>query len=333
MKVGAEIDVKESDGNTYQANVLKVEGSKCLVHYKGWASSWDEWLEIPKDGEGLVKEIKSTEKVSKSKAPAKSDKRKHSDSTSSSSSCSSDQREPPLKKLKPEVVSELETSSKDVEVSLGSGTPLDQSLDQSLTKSASSSDISETSTQKKNIFTPSAASSSKATPVPKTSSKKTATPDEKQQKTILSFFTRFNPASQKKPQLKSAKTPKQVDEDSDEVEILEKVSPTKMDNKAEEKKADKKAETNVVSSPLGFFRLAEGEEKEKEEKKGGKFTCQHCKITFSNMLTWKSHEDGHTQVDRHSQVQVKLAMTRFTFTHSLYIATISFSGQALLHSL
>merc|ERR1719489_692778 len=51
----------------------------------------------------------------------------------------------------------------------------------------------------------------------------------------------------------------------------------------------------VVSSPLGFFKLADEETKHKEVERTAKFTCQHCKMTFSNMLTWKSHEDGHVQ--------------------------------------
>merc|ERR1712130_935079 len=61
----------------------------------------------------------------------------------------------------------------------------------------------------------------------------------------------------------------------------------------EEKELVKKAENKVVSSPIGFFKLSEEEVKVKE--KSAKFTCQHCKMTFSNMLTWKSHEDGHIQ--------------------------------------
>ena len=95
--MGAEIDVKESDGKVYQASVLKLEGSKCLVHFKGWASSWDEWLEIPEQSESIGKEVK----VLSQKAPAKSDKRKHSSSSSASSSSSPNQNEPQPKKLKP----------------------------------------------------------------------------------------------------------------------------------------------------------------------------------------------------------------------------------------
>ena len=79
------------------------------------------------------------------------------------------------------------------------------------------------------------------------------------------------------------------------MEILEKVSPRKLDKKdREEKELNKKTDNKVVSSPIGFFKLTEEEVKVKE--KSAKFTCQHCKMTFSNMLTWKSHEDGHIQV-------------------------------------
>ena len=283
MKIGAEIDVRESDGKVYQATVLKMEGSKCFIHYKGWASSWDEWLEIPEEKGSSEKEQK--EKVSTKKVPAKSDKRKHSTSSSASSGSSPNQNEPPPKKLKPEVVSEIEASN-DVEVSMT--TPLNQSQD--LGKSAPPSDTRESPSQEETKSTPTVATSSKATPVQKTSSKKAHTPDGRQ-KTIMSFFKKFNPASQKSPQLKS-----KVEEDNDEVEILEKVSPQKLDKKDGEKELDKKAEAKVVSSPLGFFKLAEEEVALKEGERSAKFTCQHCKMTFSNMLTWKSHEDGHIQV-------------------------------------
>merc|ERR1719193_1411159 len=136
-------------------------------------------------------------------------------------------------------------------------TPLNNSLDESLDKSATSSQISETPAQEQIKSVPTVASSSKASPIQKTSSKKVPTPDERQ-KTILSFFTKFDPAARKSPQLKSKKTMKLVEEDSDEVKILEKVSPQKiLDQKVEEKELAKKVE--VVSSPLGFFKLA-GEE-------------------------------------------------------------------------
>ena len=287
--MGAEIDVKESDGKVYQASVLKLEGSKCLVHFKGWASSWDEWLEIPELSESIGKEVK----VLSQKAPAKSDKRKHSSSSSASSSSPPNQNEPQPKKLKPEGVSEIDIS-KDVEVSM-STPPLNNSLDESLNKTATSSEISETPAQEQTKSVPTVASSSKAFPIQKTSSKKASNPDERQ-KTILSFFKKFDPAARTPPQLKSKKIMKLVEEDSDEVKILEKVSPQKMlDQKGEEKELAKKVE--VVSSPLGFFKLAGEEIKHKEvEKSSAKFTCQHCKMTFSNMLTWKSHEDGHVQV-------------------------------------
>ena len=284
MKIGAEIDVRESDGKVYQATVLKMEGSKCFIHYKGWAPSWDEWLTIPEEKESSEKEQK--EKVSTKKVPAKSDKRKHSTSSSASSGSSPNQNEPPPKKLKPEVVSEIDEASNAVEVSMT--TPLNQSQD--LGKSAPPSDTRESPSQEEAKSTPTVATSSKATPVQKTSSKKAHTPDGRQ-KTIMSFFKKFDPASQKSPQLKS-----KVEEDNDEVEILEKVSPQKLDKKDGEKELDKKAEAKVVSSPLGFFKLAEEEVALKEGERSAKFTCQHCKMTFSNMLTWKSHEDGHIQV-------------------------------------
>ena len=287
VNVGAEIEVRESDGKVYQATVRKVEGSKCLVHYKGWASSWDEWLKIPGDEASSEKEEK--EKVLTKKAPAKSEKRKHSTSSSTSGCSPNNQNEPPPKKLKPEVVSEIEVSI---------STPLDQSVDEGPAKSAS---VSESPAQEQTKSTPAAATSSKAFQAQKTSSKKAPTPDARQ-KTIMSFFKRFDPASPNSQQPKSKKISKQEEEDSDEVEILEKVSPQKIDDKkSEEKELNKKnAEIKVVSSSLGFFKLADEDPKQKES---AKFTCQHCKMTFSNMLTWKSHEDGHIQV--RSRVFVK----------------------------
>ena len=105
MKPGAEIDVKESDKKVYKANVLKVEGSKCFIHYKGWAASWDEWLDIPEECEGSDEEVKLEEKVVEQKS--NSDKRKHSSSSSVSSTCSAKEKEPPLKKLKPNSVSDI----------------------------------------------------------------------------------------------------------------------------------------------------------------------------------------------------------------------------------
>ena len=28
---------------------MRVKEGRCLVHYKGWSSKWDEWLAIPVD--------------------------------------------------------------------------------------------------------------------------------------------------------------------------------------------------------------------------------------------------------------------------------------------
>ena len=116
--------MKESDGKVYKANVLKVEGSKCLIHYKGWATSWDEWLDIPEDCEILDNEVK----LRGVEIKTNSDKRRHSSSSSVSSTCSAKEKEPPLKKLKPNSVSELEIS-KDAEVAIS--TPPNRSLDES----------------------------------------------------------------------------------------------------------------------------------------------------------------------------------------------------------
>ena len=282
MKPGAEIDVKESDGKVYKANVLKVEGSKCFIHYKGWASSWDEWLDIPEECEGSDEEVKLEEKVVEQKS--NSDKRKHSSSSSVSSTCSAKEKEPPLKKLKPNSVSELEIS-RDVEVAIS--TPPNRSLDESQNNDLPNDDLVKSKSH--DLSTPKhAISSSSSSLAQKTSTKKVVKPDEKQ-KTILSFFKKFNPAPQKSPKQTMKKAQNQMEETSDEIEILEKVSPEENG-----KKADEKAEKTMVSSPIGFFKLDGGGARERE--KSAKFTCQHCKMTFSNMLTWKSHEDGHIQV-------------------------------------
>merc|ERR1712223_2041440 len=87
---------------------------------------WDEWLDIPEECEGSDEEVKLEEKVVEQKS--NSDKRKHSSSSSVSSPCSAKEKEPPLKKLNPNSVSELEIS-KDVEVTIS--TPPNRSLDES----------------------------------------------------------------------------------------------------------------------------------------------------------------------------------------------------------
>jgi len=44
LGVGADVEVVWVDGNTYNAKVLKVGDGKCLVHYKGWNTKYDEWI-------------------------------------------------------------------------------------------------------------------------------------------------------------------------------------------------------------------------------------------------------------------------------------------------
>ena len=43
-KVGMGVVVKWINGETYSAKILDIKGNECLVHYKGWNSSHDEWI-------------------------------------------------------------------------------------------------------------------------------------------------------------------------------------------------------------------------------------------------------------------------------------------------
>merc|ERR1711892_493535 len=43
-EVGMEVNVMWEDNTTYTAKVLTVGEGKCLVHYKGWNSKYDEWV-------------------------------------------------------------------------------------------------------------------------------------------------------------------------------------------------------------------------------------------------------------------------------------------------
>merc|ERR1712129_401105 len=158
------------------------------------------------------------------------------------------------------------------------------------------------------------ASSSKKT-------KKNEPKTEEKQSSIRSFFSRFKPDAGGSPELKKKKNigemekedmrrklEERLQDSGDEIEILEKVTP---------KKEEKEEGAKVVNSSLGFFKLADssskGKEKEEEVKEkekseeakekesvvekapSTKFACQHCKMTFSNMITWKAHENGHVQ--------------------------------------
>jgi len=47
-KIGMAVEVKWIDGETYSAKILDIKGNECLVHYKGWNSSHDEWISSKK---------------------------------------------------------------------------------------------------------------------------------------------------------------------------------------------------------------------------------------------------------------------------------------------
>jgi len=47
-KIGMGVEVKWINGETYSAKILDIKGNECLVHYKGWNSSHDEWISSKK---------------------------------------------------------------------------------------------------------------------------------------------------------------------------------------------------------------------------------------------------------------------------------------------
>lgn len=46
FSVGDELDAKDKVGKWYESLVREVKGGQVFVHYKGWASKWNEWLSV-----------------------------------------------------------------------------------------------------------------------------------------------------------------------------------------------------------------------------------------------------------------------------------------------
>eukprot|EP00826_Nyctotherus_ovalis_P007013 TRINITY_DN1171_c0_g5_i2.p1 TRINITY_DN1171_c0_g5~~TRINITY_DN1171_c0_g5_i2.p1 ORF type:complete len:336 (-),score=65.18 TRINITY_DN1171_c0_g5_i2:161-1168(-) len=45
FKLGQWVDVKDTVGQWLEAQVTKIQGSKVFVHFNGWGTRWDEWIE------------------------------------------------------------------------------------------------------------------------------------------------------------------------------------------------------------------------------------------------------------------------------------------------
>lgn len=48
LQVGLFFDIQDTYGKWLEAEIIKVSGNKCLVHYLKWDSKWDEWF-VPDD--------------------------------------------------------------------------------------------------------------------------------------------------------------------------------------------------------------------------------------------------------------------------------------------
>jgi hypothetical protein len=46
------VDAKDMIGKWYESTILAVKDSEVFVHYEGWSSAWDEWLDV--SGERLA---------------------------------------------------------------------------------------------------------------------------------------------------------------------------------------------------------------------------------------------------------------------------------------
>merc|ERR1712176_1319347 len=149
----------------------------------------------------------------------------------------------------------------------------------------------------------------KGTPGSKSKSSKLSpgSADQKQP-SILSFFSKFKPkeaTDQCSPKLKSfitlTKKTKTPDKPSSSTTVVEK-----------KEKDTSKGNESIIRSSVGFFKINETKfekcSKCKEEfentaslerhmktshSTGPSFVCQYGRMTFTNALTWKSHEYSH----------------------------------------
>lgn len=46
LEVGQWIDVKDTIDQWLEAQVIKVRNNEAYVHYNGWGTRWDEWIDF-----------------------------------------------------------------------------------------------------------------------------------------------------------------------------------------------------------------------------------------------------------------------------------------------
>jgi hypothetical protein len=264
--VGGPVQVMEG-GQLYAAKVLQLEAGRCLVHYKGWAAKWDTWLERPgqegedgvscqssveEDVQGEGGQVEGVNKEEAQKEGAKKDKEAGQKGEKAEKTTAKEKAAPA--KRKPSAGGEE-----------GQGPPA-KKLRPSVTAPGPESEGE----------TPKPAKRDSAS-----SGKKGPTTSDEKQSSILSFFKRFKPTVDGSPELKEKKSMKRkiedlLNESSDQVEILEKVTPTKV-------------ETKVVSSSVGFFKLDSADIDISKED----FKCDLCGAEFSDSGKLAGHQESH----------------------------------------
>lgn len=46
LKVGQWVDVKDTINQWLEAQVVEIRNNKAFIHYNGWGTRWDEWIEM-----------------------------------------------------------------------------------------------------------------------------------------------------------------------------------------------------------------------------------------------------------------------------------------------
>jgi hypothetical protein len=46
LEVGQWVDVKDTIDQWLEAQVIRVRGNQAYVHYNGWGTRWDEWIDF-----------------------------------------------------------------------------------------------------------------------------------------------------------------------------------------------------------------------------------------------------------------------------------------------
>jgi len=49
LKKGQWVDVKDTINEWLEAQVIDIKDSKAFIHYNGWGSRWDEWIDMDSD--------------------------------------------------------------------------------------------------------------------------------------------------------------------------------------------------------------------------------------------------------------------------------------------